>query len=158
MAEVPPWQPVALQSFRVAVELVFWRLHAEGAAPLQITFEGRNLDALVGLTAPMVAAGIASGWIGPRMTVAWNVFGLAMLVNAIGTVATSVPGPLLQNWPGEPFTAIATWPVVWVPAFLAPLGISLHILSIRQGLARLATPGAVPNVIEHQAVNTNGGD
>jgi hypothetical protein len=134
LPEIPPWQPVALQTFRVGVELAFWRLHAEGVAPIQVTFEGRNFDVLVGLTAPLIAAGIAFNWFGPRVTIAWNVFGLAMLANAIGTVATSAPGPLHLNWPGEPFTAIASWPVIWIPAFLAPVGIFLHIVSIRQSL------------------------
>jgi hypothetical protein len=141
LAEVPPWQPVALQTFRVGVELAFWRLSLEGLAPVQVTFEGRNVDGLVGLTAPVVAAGIAFGWFGPRITIAWNLFGLAMLVNAIGTVATSAPGKLHLNWPGEPFTAIATWPVIWIPALLAPLGIFLHIVSIRQSFARFASHG-----------------
>ena len=134
LAVIPPWQPVALQAFRVGVELAFWRLHAEGVAPIQVTFEGRNFDALVGLTAPVIAAGIASGRFGPRLTIAWNLFGLAMLFNAIGTVATSTPGPLRLNWPGEPFSAIASWPVIWIPALLAPLGIFLHVVSIRQAL------------------------
>jgi hypothetical protein len=138
LVEVPPWQPVALQTFRVGVELAFWRLYAEGFAPAQVTFEGRNFDALVGLTAPLMAAGIAAGWIGPRATIAWNLLGLALLFNAIGTVATSTPGPLHVNWPGEPFTAVAAWPVVWIPALLAPAAIFLHIVSIRQALARLS--------------------
>jgi hypothetical protein len=138
LAEIPSWQPVALQTFRVGVELAFWRLHAEGVVPVQITFDGRNFDALVGLTAPVVAAGIASGWFGPRITTAWNLLGLAMLTNAIGTVAASTPGPLHVDWPGEPLTAIATWPVIWVPALLAPVGIFLHVVSIRQALAGVA--------------------
>lgn len=133
---IPPWQPVALQAFRVGVELAFWRLHSEEVAPIQVTFEGSNFDAIVGLTAPAVAAGIALGRIGPRLTIAWNLFGLAMLFNAIGIVATSTPGPLHRNWPGEPFTAIATWPVVWIPALLAPVGIALHVISIRQALGQ----------------------
>jgi hypothetical protein len=141
LAEIPPWQPVALQTFRMGVELAFWRLSLEGIAPVQVTFEGRNFDGLVGLTAPIVAAGIAFGWFGPRMTIAWNLFGLAMLVNAIGTVATSTPGPLQLNWPGEAFTAIATWPVIWIPALLAPVGIFLHFVSIRQSLARFVSRG-----------------
>ena len=145
LAEVPPWQPVALQTFRVGVELAFWRLHAEGFAPVQVTFEGRNFDALVGLTAPVVAAGIAAGWVGPRATVAWNLFGLALLFNAIGTVATSAPGPLHLDWPGEPFTAVAAWPVVWIPALLAPAAIFLHVVSIRQSFGRL-TASATANV------------
>jgi hypothetical protein len=133
---VPPWQPVALQTFRVGVELAFWRLHAEGVAPVQVTFEGRNFDAIVGLTAPVVAAGIAFGWFGPRLTIVWNLFGLAMLFNTIGTVATSAPGPIHLNWPGEPFRAIATWPVIWIPTFLAPVAIFLHVVSIRQSFSR----------------------
>jgi hypothetical protein len=133
---------VALQTFRIAVELAFWRLHTEGLAPVQVTFEGRNFDALVGLTAPIVAAGIAFGWLGPRFTIVWNLFGLAMLFNAIGTVATSTPGPLHLNWPGQPFTAIAAWPVIWIPALLAPIGILLHVVSIRQALARSAASRA----------------
>jgi len=72
------------------------------------------------------------------VTIAWNVFGLAMLANAVGTVATSTPGPLHLNWPGEPFTAIASWPIIWIPALLAPIGIFLHVVSIRQAIGRLA--------------------
>jgi hypothetical protein len=136
LVEVPPWQPVALQSFRVAVELAFWQLHAEGLAPAQVTFEGRNFDALVGLTAPLVAVGIATGWIGRRLTITWNLFGLALLFNAIGTVATSAPGPLPLGWSGEPFAAIASWPVLWIPALLAPAAIFLHVVSITQALSR----------------------
>jgi hypothetical protein len=136
LPEIPPWQPVALQTFRVGVELAFWRLHTEGVAPIQVTFEGRNFDALVGLTAPVIAAGIAFGWFGPRVTIVWNLFGLAMLANAIGTVATSAPGQIHLNWPGEPFAAISSWPVIWIPAILAPVGIFLHIVSIRRSFTR----------------------
>jgi hypothetical protein len=159
LVEVPPWQPVAIQTFRVGVELAFWRLHAEGFAPVQVTFEGRNFDALVGLTAPVVAIGIATGWVGPRVTVAWNLFGLAMLFNAVGTVATSAPGPLHLDWPGEPFTAIAAWPVVWIPALLAPAAIFLHVVSIRQSLTRLApTTGGIRQMRRRSSAETRGAD
>ena len=50
---------------------------------------------------------------------------------------TGGSGPLHLNWPGEPFTAIAAWPVIWVPGLLAPIGIFLHVVSIRQSFARL---------------------
>jgi hypothetical protein len=141
LAEIPSWQPVAFQTFRMGVELAFWRLSLDGGAPVQVTFEGRNFDGLIGLTAPVVAAGIAFGWFGPRLTIAWNLFGLAMLFNAIGTVATSTPGPLHLNWPSEPFTAIATWPVIWIPALLAPIGIFVHVVSIRQSISRFVSRG-----------------
>jgi hypothetical protein len=78
-----------------------------------------------------------------------------MLANAIGTVATSTPGPLHLSWTGEPFTAIAAWPVVWIPALLAPIGISLHVVSIRQALALFAGRRAIPDIIEEQLPSTN---
>ena len=132
---VPTWQPVALQTFRVGVEVAFWLLYREGRAPVQVTFDGRNLDALVGLSAPVVAIGIARGWLGPRLVVVWNVCGVILIGNAIWTSATSAPGPQHLDWPGEPFTAIAAWPVVWIPALLAPTALFLHFVSIRQALA-----------------------
>ena len=144
LAAVPAWQPVALLTFRAAVELAFWQLYQEGLAPVQVTFDGRNFDALVGLSAPVVAAGLALGWVGPRLAIGWNLFGLVALANAIFTSATSAPGPQHLDWPGEPFTALADWPVVWIPALFAPTGIFLHVLSIRQSLARLKKAKTVP--------------
>jgi hypothetical protein len=149
LADIPPWQPVALQTFRVGVEFAFWRFHQEGVAPIQVTFEGRNFDGLVGLTAPIVATGIAFGWFGPRLTIVWNLFGLAILANAIGTVATSSPGPLHLDWPGEPFTAIASWPIIWIPALLAPIGIFLHVVSIRQAIGPLTRRTSESHLHEH---------
>jgi hypothetical protein len=110
--------------------------------PVQITFEGRNFDVGIGASALLVAALVARHRLSPPWLLAWNAAGLAMLVNVIGTVATSIPGPLHLPWPGEPLTAIATWPMVWLPAFLAPFAVFLHLVSIRQTVARLGMPAA----------------
>lgn len=134
LLKTPRHWPVALQSFRILVELAFYALFTAGLAPVQVTFEGRNFDIFVGLTAPLVAIAIARLNLSRRAVIAWNILGLLVLLNTIGTVLTSVPGPLHQNWPGQPFTAFTTWPVIWIPAFLAPLAIFLHINSIRQNL------------------------
>ena len=134
----PRHWPVALQSFRIGVELAFWGLFAAGGAPVQVTFEGRNFDVLVGLTAPLVALAIRRWKLAPRFVLAWNALGLAILSNTIVTTFTSTPGPLHLHWAGEPFTAFASWPFVWIPAFLAPLAIFLHVFSIRQNLATAA--------------------
>lgn len=52
LAAVPLWQPVALQTFRVGVEYIFWTLSRDGAAPVRVTVEGRNFDILAGLDGP----------------------------------------------------------------------------------------------------------
>lgn len=134
LVAIPRHWPVLFQVFRIGVELVFWRLYLAGAAPVQVTFEGRNFDILVGLTAPLVALGLARGKLSPTAVIGWNVAGLCILLNTVGTVLSSVPGPLHLNWPGEPFSYFASWPVIWIPAFLAPLAVFLHVFSIRQML------------------------
>jgi len=106
-----------------------------GGAPSQVTFEGRNFDVLVGLTAPLIALAILRWNLGPRLVILWNVLGLAILSNTIFTTLTSLPGPAHLNWQGAPFTAFGDWPFVWIPGFLAPLAIFLHVMSIRQQLA-----------------------
>jgi hypothetical protein len=145
LSGLPPAWPIVAQTYRVGVELALFALHAGGHAPEQITFEGRNFDILVGLSAPVVGWLAATGRIGAKGALAWNVFGLAVLANTVVTVASSTPGPLHLDWPGAPFTAITMWPIVWLPAFLMPLAVFLHVVSIRQNVHRLrAAPRVQP--------------
>lgn len=137
IGSLPPSWPVALQSFRMGVELLLWGLFIQGRVPVQMTFEGRNFDGLVGLSAPVVALLVARDRLGPRGLLVWHFLGLGMLANVFGTAATSLPGPLHLDWPGPPLTAVASFPVVWIPAFFVPLAVFSHIVSIRQTVGRL---------------------
>jgi hypothetical protein len=128
----------------VGVELALFALHASGHAPVQITFAGRNFDVLVGLSAPLVAWLLATERIGAKGAVAWNLLGLAVLANTVGTLASSTSGPLHLDWPGAPFTAITTWPIVWLPAFLMPTAVFLHVVSLQQNLRQLRAAASVP--------------
>ena len=55
---------------------------------------------------------------------------------------TSVPGPLKLAWPGEPFAEFASWRLICLPAFLAPLAVFMHMASLRQHLAPGGEAGA----------------
>ena len=101
----------------------------------QVTWHGRNWDVLVGLTAPVMAWLVAAETAPPRVAAAWNVAGLLILGNTVATVLTSVPGALKLAWPGEPFAEFASWRLICLPAFLAPLAVFLHIASLRQNLS-----------------------
>ncbi len=46
------------------------------------------------------------------MLIGWNVIGIGILFNTIGTAATSAPGPQHLDWPGETLTALGEWPVI----------------------------------------------
>lgn len=130
LAATPRAWPIALMSFRLPVELMLWQAYREGAVPRHLTFEGRNFDVLVALSAPLVAWAVARGRLGARAVVVWNVAGLALLANVVGMAVTSVPGPARLDWPGPPMTLVATAPFVWLPAFLVPVAAFGHVLSL----------------------------
>ena len=124
--------PIAIQSMRAPIELSLWALYSAGRLPVHLTFEGRNFDVLVGLTAPLVAVGISRGWIVRRALIGWHVVSLGLLANIVFMAVTSIPGPLHRPWPGVPNTEVAAWPFVWLPSFLVPVALFGHIVSLRQ--------------------------
>jgi hypothetical protein len=117
---------VGFQVFRVGVEAMLYGLHGAGALPEQMTFAGRNLDVLTGLSAPMVA------WlVGRRGVLVWNVIGLALLGNIVAIAVLSVPGPW-QRFHAAPGNVIVTGaPWVWLPAVLVQMALFGHILVFR---------------------------
>lgn len=140
LASTPRHWPIALQSMRVPIELGLWSLFVAGRLPVHMTFEGRNFDVVVGLSAPIVALALARGWLGVRGAVVWNLLGLGLLVNIVGMAVTTMPGPLQLAWPGPSNVIVAQFPFVWLPAFLVPVALFGHVISLRQLLARRARP------------------
>lgn len=136
--------PIALQSFRLPVELLLWVLFQEGRIPERMTFGGWNLDILVGLSAPVVAWAVWRGRMSKPAVAAWNVAGLGLLANIVVIALRSAPGPLNAGWGGVPNTAIAEVPFVWLPAFLVPLAVFGHVASLRQLRASMRAVPAAP--------------
>ena len=128
----PRYWIVGMQTFRIFVELCFFGLFKAGVAPQLVTFEGNNFDILVGISAPFVAFAIYKFNLGARAVIVWNTLGLGILINTIFVLITAHPGALHIDRGGQTFTAFATWPFIWIPAFLAPLAVFLHLFSIRQ--------------------------
>jgi hypothetical protein len=132
LAAVPPAWPVAAQAFRVPVEIVLWRLAVAGVIPDLLSFTGRNVDILVGLTAPLVAYGCFARRWPTRVAVWWNWAGVVILLNVVVHAQLSAPTPwrLYETDPATTF--IADVPYVWLPTFLVPLAWLLHAVSLRQ--------------------------
>lgn len=126
--------PVLVQTMRLPIELFLHGLYREGRLPVHLTFEGRNLDILVGLSAPIVAWLVHAGRIRARALVAWNVLGLGLLANVVGMAITTLPGPLHLAWPGPSNEVLTTVPFVWLPAWLVPVALVAHVASLRQVL------------------------
>ena len=119
------------QVFRVAVEFGLHRLWQQGFVPKLMTYEGGNVDILIGLSAPLVAWLVGSGRIGRRAAVAWNLLGLLALVNIIVRSALTAPGPLNLLHAEVPNLAVGIFPYTFIAGFFAPLAVLLHVLSIR---------------------------
>ncbi|HEU5192958.1 MAG TPA: hypothetical protein VFX14_25015 [Methylomirabilota bacterium] len=129
----PPAWLVHPQAFRGVMELILWQLFMAGVLPVIMTFEGRNVDIVVGLSAPLI------GWLcfgrrlwSPRVAVWWNVAGILILLNVVLHAQLSAPTPYRRIIADPPPTLIAHLPWIWLPAFLVPLAWGLHLLSIRQ--------------------------
>ena len=128
---------VALQAFRIPVELMLHRLHAEGMVPVQMTYLGRNFDILTGITGLALGAWLLRGRPVPRQVVlAWNVLGLALLANIVITAVLSTPVPFRRFADQPPHTLPSSFPFVWLPSFLVQVALGSHLLVFRQLRAR----------------------
>jgi hypothetical protein len=121
---------IGFQVFRVGVELSLHHLSSLGLAPRIMTLEGGNIEIVVALTAP-VAAWLATGPTGRRIAWAWNLVGLASLGNVVVRAVLSAPGPLQLIHAEVPDMAILLYPFTFIPGFMAPLALALHILAFR---------------------------
>lgn len=116
---IPPWWLIGLQCYRAGGGLVWLAGWGSGRLPAAFALPAGIGDCLVGLFAVTVATWIYLGARGWRIAgIAWNVFGLLDFLNGF-VLASFVP----YNF---------AYPGVMIPAFLAPLSVDLHGLSIRQ--------------------------
>ena len=134
---VPGETLIAFQVFRVVMELILWRLSRAGVIPASMTFEGRNYDILVGLTAPFIAWLLERRVVSQGPVIFWNVFGIAVLANVVFIGFLSAPTRFRQFFEGPPNEMIAHFPFVWLVSFVVPLAFLGHLLSIRQLLRTL---------------------
>ncbi len=134
LEKIPFYIPVLFQSFRIVMELILWALHKEEIIPVQMTFEGRNLDILTGITAIPVGLTLMKNKVNPKAVIAWNIGCLILLINIVVVAILSVPTPF-RYFMNEPANTIITyWPFIWLPGFVVPMALLGHVISIKQML------------------------
>ena len=131
MAAVGPVGLIGFQFFRVPVAMFLQGMYQAGQAPVQMTYEGLNLDIFTGLTAPAMAWLVWRGKVGSYAIWAWNAFGLVLLAEAVVVAALSMPTEfrVFTNEPASTFVTYA--PYVWLPTVLAPAALLGHLLVLR---------------------------
>ncbi|HYF01841.1 MAG TPA: hypothetical protein VEC36_00580 [Patescibacteria group bacterium] len=143
LQQVPPHWIIAIQSFRLPVEIFLWALFMENLIPVQMSFEGRNFDVFVGISAPIFAYLYSRRNLSHTAAIVWNFFGLALLLNiiVISILSTPIPLRVFMNEPAN--TIVAQFPFVLLPMVLVPLAYFMHIFSLRQLLALRAEEKSV---------------
>jgi len=122
-----------LNIIRIPVELVLLGLFIHKAVPQLMTFEGRNFDILSGITAPFIAwFGFTKKILSRKIILAWNFICLALLANIVINAILSAPFFLQQFAFDQPNIAILYFPFNWLPAFIVPVVLFGHLVSIRQ--------------------------
>jgi hypothetical protein len=127
---VPLWTLVAIQSFRLPLELAMHALVERGIMPIQMSYSGRNFDIVTGATAIVVAALVKAGYGGRTLVAAWNVLGLALLVNVVTVAIASTP--MFQAFGSERQVTFVTYtPFVWLPAVMVLAALAGHLVIFR---------------------------
>jgi hypothetical protein len=127
---LPLWTLVAVQGFRLPLELSMHAMYERGIMPLQMSYSGRNFDILTGASALIVAA-LARAGRAPRWLVAtWNVVGLALLVNVIAIAIMTTPR--FHYFGTERLNVWVTYPpFVWLPAVMVLAAFAGHLVIFR---------------------------
>lgn len=120
-----------LQSFRFPLELIFIWLLEHNAIPIEMTFEGRNPDILIGISAPLVAYAVQKKWLPMHTLLIWNLIGLGFLLNIMTVAVLCLPTAFRQLFDSLPNEFVLHFPFNLIPAVLVMMALFLHILSIR---------------------------
>jgi hypothetical protein len=137
---LPLWLLVAVQGFRLPLELAMHAMYERGVMPVQMSYSGRNFDIVTGATAIAVALLVWSGRAGRGLVAAWNILGLALLANVVTVAILGTPrfqyfGPRhLNTWVTHP-------PFVWLPAVMVLAALAGHLVIFR-ALARQPSESA----------------
>src|SRR5215813_2726927 len=141
---LPLWCIPALQMLRIGGGLTLLGAWSTGFAPWAFVGTAGPGDIAVGVSAGLVAIALATeaSW---AVTVArlWNVAGLADMAHTLYRALRTSTGPFQVAFDGPPNLVPAVFPLVYLPAFIVPLTILLHLLSLQQ-LARHAAGIARP--------------
>ena len=122
---------------RIPVEIILYLLFVHRTVPRVMTFDGRNLDILAGLTAPLIYYfGLVKFRLPFKLILFWNLICLVLLLNIVVIAILSMPLPIQQFGFSQPNIALFYFPYVWLPSFLVPLVMFAHLVAIRQLLIR----------------------
>jgi hypothetical protein len=138
LARLPFVALVAFQGFRFPLELVLHAWYEQGSLPVQMTWEGQNLDIVSGLLAMGVGAvGLFREL--PRWLVwIFELVGTALLFNVMRVAITSAPGPLRRFLEDPPVLLPFYLPYTWIVSICVAGALLGHLVLLRSLVRRPA--------------------
>lgn len=116
---------------RLPVEIILMLLAIYKTIPEELTFEGRNFDIIMGLSAlPMV-------WLiftknkSKKFLLWWNILGIILLLNVVIHGILSLPYPFQQVALDQPNRAMLYGPYNLLPGLIVPVVMFSHLVAIR---------------------------
>jgi len=133
LQHLPPQWLIQIQSFRIVMELMLWLGFLGYFVPFQMTFVGFNMDIIAGVTAYFAGRiFFRKGRFLLPESVIWNIFGIFLLINVVFIATISTPSPL-QIFKNEPVNTFIAKPLfIWIPGFIVPYAIAMHLFSLKQ--------------------------
>lgn len=119
-----------LHSVRLPVEIVLYGLFTHKMIPELMTFEGRNYDILMGLTAPIIGWLFIKQKVSKNVLLIWNIVGLILVLFILFEGILSSELPFQQFGFKQPNRGINYFPYVLLPATIVPIVIWTHISDI----------------------------
>jgi hypothetical protein len=140
-----PWAlPVLAQVFRIPQEIVLWQYQAEKAIPAELTFLGGNFDVHIGATALFIGVALYSDFKYARpIAIGWNILGI--FVSAL-TIGNGIAYAMQAVPPYPQGNVLAFFPLIWLPAFLWPVALWFHFISLFQLVSPKPQPVAKPKL------------
>ena len=131
---LPLWVLVLVQGFRLPLELAMHGMYTRDIMPMEMTYTGLNFDILTGILALVVGVLAARGIVGRGIIAAWNVLGLALLINVV--VVAILGTPRFHYFGNESLNVWVTYPpFVWLPTVMVLAALAGHLVIFRALLA-----------------------
>lgn len=132
LRKIPLHWLIYLQSFRILMEIILYMLAKHGVIHERLSFAGRNFDILAGISALLIGWMVQKNKISRPWLITWNIACILLLMNIVLMAILSTPYSF-SIFKDEPVnTVVFYYPFIWLPGFVAPFALALHIFTLRK--------------------------
>ena len=118
---------------RIPLQMVLWWLAISKAMPMDVTFEGSNLDIISGISAPFAAVFLVGSRTQNRIgAIFWNLMSVALLFLFVRMAIGYTPYFYTPSLTDVANLAVFFFPYILLPTFIIPVLVFSHLVSLLQ--------------------------